>query len=395
MADIFQTGALATLHRLGPTDVSRLERELEGFAKERPIALVLPCHVNELGTDALERIIRELSEVRYLRQIVVGIDGARTSAEWQKARAAFASMPQNPALLWNDGPRMKAMFEKFNAAHLSGKGRNVWVCLGYVLASGQARIVATHDCDVTTYSRELLARLYYPVANKALGFQFCKGFIARYSTRLNGRVMRLLLAPLIRSLQGIVGAHPFLTYLAAFRYPLSGEMCLDVSLARTLRVPSDWGVEVGVLAGVFRSAAPQTVCQSELAERYDHKHHELAALHPMAVDVSKALFRVMAAEGIALDAAMLERLQSDYSQNAGDTLGHYHADAQINGLDYDRREEESAVAVFANAVRIAANAFTENPSGASPIPAWEEIESTQPGLLAELEAAVRADNAAT
>jgi hypothetical protein len=49
MADFFQTGAIATLHRLGRTDLPRLERELTQFTAETPIALVLPCHIRELG----------------------------------------------------------------------------------------------------------------------------------------------------------------------------------------------------------------------------------------------------------------------------------------------------------------------------------------------------------
>ena len=72
MSDFFQTGAVATLHRLGPANLPRLERELQEFAKETPIALVLPCHVREVGTKALKLIARELRNVSYLRQVVVG-----------------------------------------------------------------------------------------------------------------------------------------------------------------------------------------------------------------------------------------------------------------------------------------------------------------------------------
>src|SRR5688572_7988960 len=167
MSDFFQTGAVATLHRLGKPDVARLEQELAEFAKETPIALVLPCHIRELGTAALRGIARELARVNYLKQIIVGIDGATRPREWQKARRFFAQLPQKPVLLWNDGPRMKQLFEKLDDAELSagqaGKGRNVWICFGYLLASDQARMVAVHDCDIVTYNRELLARLCYPV----------------------------------------------------------------------------------------------------------------------------------------------------------------------------------------------------------------------------------------
>ena len=57
-----------------------------------------------------------------------------------------------------------------------------------VLASEQARMVVVHDCDIITYSRELLARLAYPVAHPSLGFDFCKGYYARVTDQLNGVV---------------------------------------------------------------------------------------------------------------------------------------------------------------------------------------------------------------
>jgi len=68
MSDFFQTGAIATLHRLGRPNVQRLEQELENFSLETPMALVLPCHIKELGTSALKLIVRELKNVTQLIQ---------------------------------------------------------------------------------------------------------------------------------------------------------------------------------------------------------------------------------------------------------------------------------------------------------------------------------------
>src|SRR5688500_18100338 len=119
MGDFFQTGAIATLHRLGKPDLARMERELMEFSHERPIALVLPCHIRELGTRGLKMIVRELKNVPYLKQIIVGIDGATRRDDWEKARVFFRQLPQNPVLLWNNGPRMRALFEKLEANELS------------------------------------------------------------------------------------------------------------------------------------------------------------------------------------------------------------------------------------------------------------------------------------
>ena len=403
MADFFQTGAIATLHRLGRPDLARLERELTAFSRGRPIALVLPCHIRELGTKGLKLIARELKSVPYLREIVVGIDGATRLSEWEKARRFFSQWPQNPVLLWNGGPRMRALFRRLEENGLgtgaAGKGRNVWICLGYAVASGQSRMVAVHDCDILTYNRELLARLCYPVADHSLGFDFCKGYYARTTDKLNGRVMRLLFTPLLRALRSIVGAHPYLVYLDSYRYPLAGEFALEMDLARRLRIPCDWALEVGMLAEIFRNCASRTICQSELCENYDHKHQKLSprdakmGLNKMAVDIAQSLFRRMGAEGIRLDTGLFDSLLSAYMREAEDTLRFYAVDAAINGLKYPRRDEESAVSTFVWSIRKAAHSFQEAPFSIPLIPNWNRVETALPSFLQELREAVALDNA--
>jgi glucosyl-3-phosphoglycerate synthase len=401
MADFFQTGAMATLHRLGEPGVERLEAQLRKFVQDMPIALVLPCHVREIGTPALRGILRELEEVDYLRQVVVGIDGAST-AEWRRARQFFAKSRHKPVLIWNDGPRMKNMLRQLRAADLDpgqqGKGRNMWLCYGYVLAAEQAKVIAAHDCDILTYNRELLARLCYPVANDSLGFDFCKGYTARFTHKLNGRVMRLMFTPLIRSLESIIGTHPFLNYMDTFRYPLSGEICVDLDVVRRTRMPSDWGVEVGMLAEVFRVTSPKAICQVEIGERFDHKHQELSprdaskGLNKMAIDIARCIFRTVAAEGIRMDSGLFDTLLSAYLRKAEDTIRFYHADAEINGLAFDRHQEELAVATFVRGIRTAARQFMENPLGEPLIPNWNRVESALPEFLEEMKQAVEADN---
>ncbi len=402
MSDFFQTGAVATLHRLGRSNVKWLEQELEKFAQETPIALVLPCHIREVGTKALRSIVRELKAVQYLKQIVVGIDGATRAREWRKARHVFSQLPQKPILLWNDGPRLQRLFRKLDEAELNvgvgGKGRNVWICFGYVLASEQARMVAVHDCDILTYSRELLARLCYPVAHPSLGFDFCKGYYARVSDKLNGRVMRLLVTPMLRALKSILGLHHYLVYMDTYRYPLAGEFVLDADLVRRVRIPSDWALEVGLLAEVFRNCAARAICQAELCDNYDHKHQELSSRDPdkglnkMAVDIVRTFFRQMAAEGIKLDAGLFDTLLSAYMRQAEDTLRFYAADAAINGLRYPRHEEEGAVATFVRSIRTAAKAFLEDPLWSPLIPNWNRVQSALPDFFEELNEAVRLDN---
>ena len=177
------------------------------FSRRRPLALILPCLYSELEGPAIKNIVEELKSVEYLSEIVIGLDRA-TEAEYQHALEFFSALPQEHVVLWNDGPRLQALDQQLQQNDLEpkelGKGRNVWYCMGYVLASGKAKSVALHDCDILTYQRDLLARLIYPVANPNFNYQFCKGYYARVADgSINGRVCRLLVTPLLRALKKI------------------------------------------------------------------------------------------------------------------------------------------------------------------------------------------------
>ena len=92
---------------------------------------------------------------------------------------------------------------------------------------------------------------------------------------MHGRVTRLFVAPLIRAMQAVVGPSPVLAYLDSFRYPLSGEFAMTADLARVTNVPADWGLEIGMLMEVYNNCELAGICQTELCDRYDHKHQGL------------------------------------------------------------------------------------------------------------------------
>jgi glucosyl-3-phosphoglycerate synthase len=203
---------------------------------------------------------------------------------------------------------------------------------------------------------------------------------------------------LLRALKSIIGQHPYLNYMDTFRYPLAGEVALDTDLARRVRIPHDWALEVGMLAEVFRNSAPRAICQSELCDNYEHKHQELSerdpdkGLNKMAVDITKSFLRRMAAEGIKLDAGIYATLLSAYSRQAEDTIRFYSAEAAINGLRYHGHEEEGAVSTFTRSIRRACEEYHRDPLAAPLIPNWNRIESALPTFLDELREAVRLDN---
>jgi glucosyl-3-phosphoglycerate synthase len=75
VSDFAQTGLICTLQRLNETHLAALEVELEMEAATRPIALILPCHASDLSRPALVHIVEELGRVRFLRDVVVSLNG--------------------------------------------------------------------------------------------------------------------------------------------------------------------------------------------------------------------------------------------------------------------------------------------------------------------------------
>ena len=401
MADFYQTGIITTLHRLGKPSLERIESELKEFSKRRPVALVLPALYSEFEGKAMPRIIEELAKVKFVHKIVLVLARA-SEKEFMKVKELMSAIPYEVKVIHNDGRRIKEIYDTLTRNGLDpgedGKGRSAWLAYGYVIADGECDVIALHDCDILTYSREMLARLCYPVVNPNLDYVFCKGFYSRVTDRMHGRVTRLLISPLVRSLKDLAASHPFTVFLDSFRYPLAGEFCMITDMARVNRIPWDWGLEVGALAEVYRNYSPRRICQVDIAETYEHKHQSLSADDPekglmrMTVDICKSIFRTLASEGVIFSDGFFKTLQVAYLRMAEDTIMKYEADAAINGLTFDRHEEAKAVEAFTRGITMAAQTFMENPMGTPLIPNWNRVTSAIPGILDMLKKAVDEDN---
>lgn len=401
MADFHQNGNIATLHNLRTRSLDEMTYELETFAQRRKFSLILPCLYSELETDAMPKILAELANVTYLHRVIIGLDRA-DEAQYRHAKEFFKGLNQNHIVIWNDSPRMLALEQRLNAMGLApaepGKGKNVWSSIGYLIACEDSAVMAIHDCDIVTYTNEMLARLIYPVANPNFPYQVSKGFYARIGQgKLNGRVTRLLVSPLLISLKRVIGDHDYLDYLRSFRYPLSGEFAIRTSILPDLRIPSDWGLEIGVLSEAWRNLAPKAVCQVEIADEYDHKHQVLseedasAGLSRMSVDICKAVFRKLAADGTIFTPNVFRTLKATYYRSALDLLEAYYNDAQMNGLTVDRHQEERAIELFAENLMLAGQYFLDNPHETPFIPTWNRVHSADPDFLTALHEAAIAD----
>ena len=402
MSDFFQNGVITTLHRLTERSVEEIEQELVSFSESNPMALLLPSLFSELEGPALKNIVDELEKVPYLSQIIIGLDRADKD-QFEFAKKYFSRLPQNFKILWNDGPRLKALDEMLQKEGLApqelGKGRNVWYCLGYFIASGQAETIALHDCDILTYKRDLLARLMLPVAHPSFGYKFCKGYYYRAANgKLNGRVSRLLVTPLVRAFKEVIGYNSYLEYIDSFRYPLAGEFCMQKDVVKTIRIPSDWGLEIGVLSEVNRNYSNNRLCQVDIADAYDHKHQELSVddqkrgLSKMSIDISKSFFRKLATQGVVISPEVIRTLKATYYRMALDYIEQYHNDAHLNGLKLDRHNEELAVEMFSANIIKAGEIFMENPQETPFIPCWNRVISAIPDFMEKFQEAVELDN---
>jgi glucosyl-3-phosphoglycerate synthase len=401
MSDFFQNGEIATFHRLRHRDIKELEKELQEATKHRPVSLVLPYIPLELQGPGLPKIVEQLKNVRYLKNIVVGI-GRANAEEFRQAKKFFSVLPQKPKLIWCTGPAFENLYKLMAANGINvgedGKGRSAWISYGYILALEDSQVIALHDCDIVSYNRDLLARLCYPVAHPNIGFGFCKGYYSRVTDQMHGRVTRIFVTPLIRALKEALGSNQFLEYLDSFRYILAGEFSMDVDLAHLIRIPGDWGLEVGVLAEIHRNCALRRICQVDLSDSYEHKHQPLTLEDPnkgllkMGTDIAKSIFRTMASMGYTLTNEFFLTLRSSYLRIAQDFIARYEYDCEMNGLQYDRHREGSAAEAFVTCIISAGQEFLEMPVEVPYIPNWNRVLSAVPNIFELLVNAVEEDN---
>ncbi len=401
MADFCQHGSIATMHDLGTIQRDQLERMLERYVVNCQVGLVLPVTAGDMRADPFARIMAELAAVRYVSHIVVVLGVAPAVEDYREAVAKVRVLGDRARVLWTDGARVQAVYQQLNDAGLAattpGKGRSVWTAFGYLLGDPRLEVFALHDCDIVNYNAEMLARLCLPLVHPSLDFEFCKAYYARVTDRMHGRVVRLLVSPLLRALISLLGYDRFLVYLDSFRYPLSGEFAVLSNLAKSNRIPGDWGLEVGTLAEVFRNTSLKRVCQVDVCRQYEHKHQSLSLDDPskglmkMAVDILTSIFRTLASMGTVLQPGHFITLRSAYLRAAQDAIRHYHADALINGLHFDRHDEEQAIEGFAQQIVVAGELFQREPVGGEAMPNWVRVFSAFPDIPQQLRQAAEDD----
>ncbi len=394
MPDFFQHELITTIHDLHTGKLDHLEDMLRDATKQTKIGLVLPVTAGDMRAEPFGQIVQELLNADYVDTIAVALGVAPNRSDYDEAIAKVKPLGDRCKVIWTDGPEVQGLYseliEEGIPVSTPGKGRSVWTAFGFLLADPSIDVFVLHDCDIVDYDRQLLSRLCLPMVHPALDFEFCKAYYARVTDRLHGRVVRLLVAPLLRALQTIYPTSRFLRFLANFRYPLSGEFSLTRNLARTNRIPSDWGLEVGTLAEVFRNTSLKRVCQADLCRLYEHKHqdpsldNDQGGLMKMAIDILTTVYRTLSSQGVVLSEDTFITLRSLFLRTAQDCIRQYAADARVNGLSYDRHSEETMIDAFASCITTSADIFRTDPNGAEAIPNWTRVRAAFPDFVDRL-----------
>ena len=382
-------------------DQKKMGERLRELTLVRPSVVIIPMLYQEVENEPLPYIVDQLNECECIKQVVIAL-AAENTEQYRTVLRFFKRLELPHLIIWCNGPRITGILEELKEKELdvtqfSGKGKDVWIAIG--VASLKAYAIALHDADISTYSKDLPAKLLYPIIEPELDFLFNKGYYARIDMEnhiMHGRVYRLFVRPMIESLQtNIKHESDVLQYLEAFKYTLSGEFAMRSDLALNIRIPGDWGLEVGLLAEVYRNTTLKKICQTDLGY-YDHKHKDLGAntkegLFKMVRDIMTTFLRIVTETTTTpISESFLHSIRVKYKRLSQDLVRQYHADALCNGLNYNRHMEETYVDSFSEVIMDTGEDYLKNPSGIL-LPDWTRALAAMPDLRKKLRDAALKD----
>ncbi len=390
----FQQGLITTIHEYGlaKDPLSQLNQDLQ----KRPTAILIPCLFDEFSRPALQLIKATLKKLKNLNQLVIAL-AADNKNQVSKAKDFFGEMPFPVHVQWTNSPLVIELLKNQEKNGLDllgtpGKGWAVWQGVG--VATKRSEVVALFDADIRTFNSFYPARMLHPLLDKSNGISYVKAFYSRLSLEnnaLQGRATRLFVGPLLASLEQLVGNGAFIQYLQSFRYPLAGEFAFTRDLAMNLRIPCDWGLEIGLLSEVYKNVRISRIAQVDLGI-FDHKHKEIGSkpnegLQKMCAEILSSVLRgVMEHQAQTLTNSQLANLEVLYRRVGEDRVKQFSLDSSVNQLPYSRHEEELAVHTFGKLLRPAINTFLEYPVKQQ-LPSWSRVLDCEGKLQDELEKA--------
>jgi glucosyl-3-phosphoglycerate synthase len=317
--------------------------------------VVVPLAERDHGSPAAAGVFDHLAAVDP-GEVLVALRASPEGVD--KVTSWLESFDLDLTVLWCTAPELEARLDEQGLDGDAGKGRDIWLALG---VASDSRYVVVHDADATSYDETHVPRLLFPLAR---GHDFSKGYYARVENgRLYGRLFRLFYAPLLRALSSEHN-EPILAYLDAFRYPLAGEFGMTGELARKVRVPRGWGLELGTLGDAFAHVGFEGTAQVDLG-LHEHEHRSVegsGGLGQMCREVGETLFQVLEEHGV--EPSYLG-LADRYETEAGRLVDQYAEDAAFNSFEYDPTAEREQVETYADAI--------VSPTTDSRLPAWTDV----------------------
>jgi glucosyl-3-phosphoglycerate synthase len=368
-----------------------IKNRLTEFSKKFPTGVIIPIIGQDLDSPALPKIIEGLNRCSYLKKVYIALSAA-DQTEYNQTLKTTSKIEIPCNVIWCNRPQVNVILTDLkkrglDVTGLNGKGKDLWLTTG--IASLELHAIAIHDADILSYSETYPTKLLYTIVDPRLDFTFSKGYYARVNLenkKMYGRIYRLFINPLLAALQKkLDNRSTFIRYLQAFRYPLSGEMAIYTDLALNLRIPSDWGLEIGILAELYRNVSNKRICEVDLGF-FEHKHKAISqdALLKTAEDSFITLLRTLTeTEGIDVSNAFLLSLEVIYRRFAQDRIRQYQADALCNSLEYDRHQEETTVDALSEVIVQGGKRYFEKPISAQ-LPDWLRILSAMPDAREKL-----------
>jgi glucosyl-3-phosphoglycerate synthase len=368
-----------------------MNNRLQNLKSKYPSGLIIPIIESDLKSPNLTKTIEELNKCDYLCKIYIALS-AEDPAVYEEA-LRISRRSKNPCeIVWCNKPEVVAVLEQLRRKGLDvmshcGKGKDLWITIG--IASLDLYAFVVHDADIAYYTSSMPTKLLYPVIEPELDFCFSKGYYARVNLenkKIYGRICRLFINPLLEALQDKIPTHSkYIDYLRSFSYTLSGEFAIYSNLAAHMRIPSDWGLEMGMLSELYKSQSYERICEVDLGF-YEHKHRTVTndGLLKTAEDSFITLLRTLTeTDGLEVSEPFLRSLQVMYRKTAQDRVRQYHADAMCNNLDFDRHQEESTVEALSDTILTAGQKFLKNPIK-SQLPEWLRTISAMPNIREKL-----------
>lgn len=277
------------------------------------VSVCLPTRNEAATVGKVVRVLREalVDRVPLVDELVV-MDGDSTDGTQEIAAAEGATVVAETDVLPEAGPG-------------GGKGEGLWkslhACTGDVLC--------WVDTDIVNIDPRFVTGLVGPLlADPSIGY--VKAFYERpladasgYRPTGGGRVTELLARPLLNA---------FWPELAGLVQPLSGEFAGRRELMERLPFYAGYGVELGLLVDILRTAGADAIAQCDLELRV-HRNQGVPALSRMSFGILQAAMDHLAAEGrVAPDSwattyTQFERL-AEGAEDADSPLDRYEIQAR-------------------------------------------------------------------